>query len=77
MGTKTRIAKKAAKLLFHAVCDNYGSTSHISYQNGIDMNTLHEALNYAEQICRTVEPTCNKEHLALFKSEVINYICSK
>ncbi len=77
MGTKTRIAKKAAKLLFHAVCGNYGSASRTVYESGIDMNTLHEALNYAEQICRTIEPTCNKEHLALFKSEVINYIYTK
>ena len=82
MGIKKHIAKKAAKFVFHEICDNYARGNRHSYSsdyvsNSIDMNTLDEALSHAEQVCCSINPTCKKEHLALFKAEVINYIHTK
>ena len=81
MGIKSHIAKEAAKFLLHEVCGHHHhqdySCSNNYVSDTIDMNTLYEALNHAEQVCCAVNPTCKKEHLALFKSEVINYIHSK
>ena len=82
MGIKSHIAKEAAKFLLHEVCSHHHHHQDYSYNTNyvsdtIDMNTLYEALNHAEQVCCAVNPTCKKEHLALFKSEVINYIHSK
>ena len=81
MGIKSHIAKKAVKLLLHEVYSHHHHHDY-SYSNNyvndsIDMNTLYEALNHAEQICCAVNPTCKKEHLALFKSEVIGYLHTK
>ena len=80
MGIKTKIATEAAKFLLHEVCSHHHHHHDYDYNNvsnSVDMNTLYEALNHAEQVCCAVNPTCKKEHLALFKSEVINYIHSK
>jgi len=82
MGIKKHIAKKAAKFVFHEICNTYANGSRHSYStdyvsDSIDMSTLYEALSHAEQVCCTVNPTCKKEHLALFKSEVIKYIRTK
>ena len=80
MGIKKHIAKKAAKFVFHEICNNYANGNHHSsdyVSNSIDMNTLYEALSHAEQVCCSINPTCKKEHLALFKAEVINYIHTK
>lgn len=82
MGIKKHIAKKVAKFAFHEICNSYTSRDRHSYSTDyvseyIDMNTLYAALNHAEQVCCSVNPTCKKEHLALFKSEVLNYIRTK
>ena len=83
MGIKTKIATEAAKLLLHEISSHHHhhhhdySCSNNYISDTIDMNTLCEAFNHAEQVCCAVNPTCKKEHLALFKAEVINYIHTK
>ena len=83
MGIKSHIAKKAAKFVLHEISSHHHHHHHdYSCTPGyvsdtIDMNTLCEAFNHAEKVCCAVNPTCKKEHLALFKSEVIGYLHTK
>ena len=77
MGIKTKIAAEAAKFLLHEVCSHHHDYDYNNVSNSVDINTVYEALNHAEQVCCAVNPTCKKEHLALFKAEVINYIHTK